>query len=52
MDGELRKLMMANPTADLIGERLERLKEAGIRFHCQVVLCPVINVGVRLEYTL
>lgn len=52
MDGELRKLMMANPTAGLIGERLERLKEAGIRFHCQVVLCPDINDGERLEYTL
>ncbi|MBQ9832663.1 MAG: DUF512 domain-containing protein [Clostridia bacterium] len=51
-DGEVRKKMMRNPTAVNICERLSKLKEANIRFHCQIVLCPTINDGKILERSL
>ena len=51
-DGEVRKRMMNNKNADQIMEKLTRLKEAGIQFHCQVVLCPGYNDGEILEQTL
>lgn len=49
---ELRIMMMKNPTAGLINERLKRLAERGIGFHCQIVLCPGINDGEHLDRTL
>ena len=50
-DPELRVKLMANPTAGRIMERLLALKEAGITFHTQVVLCPGLNDGPMLEKT-
>ena len=44
--------MMANPRAGAIMEQLTRLKEGGIAFHAQVVLCPGINDGDVLERTI
>ncbi len=52
LDPEIRIKMMANPTAGLIVKRLERLKSEGLRFHSQIVLCPGINDGEALDYTL
>ena len=49
---DLRVRLMANPEAAKIMERLTALKEHGIRFHCQIVLCPGLNDGVHLEQTL
>jgi len=49
---ELRVKMMANPRAGLIMEQLRRLADAGISFHCQIVLCPGWNDGEELERTL
>jgi putative radical SAM enzyme (TIGR03279 family) len=37
-------------TAEIL-PRLERLARAGIRMHAQVVLCPGLNDGARLERT-
>ncbi len=48
-DGEVRKAMMRNPTADRILERLTALHDAGLRFHSQIVVCPGINDGKLLE---
>ena len=48
----LRKDMLKNPDAGKLMDRLNRLKDAGIRFHCQVVLCPGINDGEHLEKTI
>lgn len=48
-DGEVRKKMMLNPSAVNIMPRLNALKEAGIQFHSQIVLCPEINDGDVLE---
>ncbi len=49
---ELRVRMMNNRTAGGILDKLKRLAEAGIRFHCQIVLCPGYNDGAELMRTL
>ena len=46
---ELRRAMLANPTAPDIIEQLKRLGTLGIRAHTQIVLCPGVNDGVHLE---
>ena len=51
-DPALRVKLMSNPTAGRILERLTALKEAGITFHTQIVLCPGLNDGTALERTL
>lgn len=51
-DPELRCRMMNNRFAGDIIERLRRLKDAGIRFHCQIVVCPGYNDGEALMRTL
>ncbi len=51
-DPALRVRMMKNPQAGRIMERLVRLKDAGLRFHLQIVLCPGLNDGAVLEQTL
>lgn len=48
----LRCEMMQNRFAGDILSRLTRFKEAGLHFHCQIVLCPGRNDGVELERTL
>lgn len=50
-DPDVRIGMMKNPKAGLLMERLIALKEAGIRFHTQVVLCPGFNDGDILRRT-
>lgn len=45
MDPDIRVEMLNNPRARTINEDLARLKEAGIEFHTQIVLCPGINDG-------
>lgn len=49
---QLRCRMMNNRFAGDIMEKLTRLKEAGIRFHCQIVTCPGWNDGEELMRTL
>lgn len=44
--------MMQQPRAAKLLEQLDRLIAGGIRFHCQVVLCPGWNDGEQLERTL
>lgn len=51
-DGELRAKMLHNKSAANIMEHFERLKEADVEFHTQIVLCPGINDGEILEKTL
>ena len=51
-DPELRVRMLRNPHASQIMDRLRRLGECGIRYHCQVVLCPGWNDGEALLRTL
>lgn len=51
-DPELRCQMLSNRFAGDIMGRLTRLKDAGIRFHCQIVCCPGYNDGQALMKTL
>lgn len=51
-DPAVRTRMMANPNAGAILQRLRRLKEAGLQFHLQIVLCPGLNDGAVLADTL
>ena len=51
-DPALRCRMMNNRFAGDIMTRLTRLKDAGIRFHCQIVCCPGYNDGKALLRTL
>ena len=48
----IRAEMMGNPSAGLLLERLVRLKDAGIVFHAQIVLCPGLNDGEVLRQSL
>lgn len=51
-DPEVRVRMMRNPRAAELMERLRSLAAHGIRFHCQVVLCPGWNDGDVLTRTI
>ncbi len=51
-DPELRLKMMKNPRSALLMDQLRELKTHGIRYHCQVVLCPGWNDGPDLDRTL
>ena len=44
-DPEVRVKMLRNPHAGDIMDKLRLLKDNGIRFHCQLVLCPGWNDG-------
>ena len=50
-DPALRSKLMGNPRAGPVLERMSWLAARGIRFHCQVVLCPGLNDGEALERT-
>ena len=52
MNPELRVKMMANPKAGESLKYLRRFAEAGIAVNTQLVLCPGINDGAELEYSL
>lgn len=52
MNPELRVKMMANPHAGESLKYLKRFADAGIALNTQLVLCPGINDGAELEYSL
>lgn len=52
MAPDLRCKMMNNRFAGEALRHLYRLAEGGIRLNCQIVLCPGLNDGPALEYTL
>ena len=51
-DPETRIRMLRNPSAGELMNRLQRMKDDGLKFHCQVVLCPGINDGQILFQTI
>lgn len=51
-DPEIRTRIMRNPSAGRIMERLSALRDAGLRFHTQIVLCRRLNDGEILMRTL
>lgn len=52
MDPELRCRMMNNRFAGDSLRHLYRLARGGIQLNCQIVLCPGLNDGAALEYSL
>lgn len=50
-DPDLRKRMLRGKRSDAFNQRLQRLLDAGIRMHTQVVLVPGWNDGPELERT-
>ena len=52
MNPELRVRMMKNPRAGECLKILDRFAEAGIKMNTQLVLCPGINDGDELKYSL
>ncbi|MBQ7638564.1 MAG: DUF512 domain-containing protein [Clostridia bacterium] len=52
MDPLLRVRMMKNPNAGESLKYLYRFSEAGIKLNVQLVLCPGINDGAALKFTL
>lgn len=51
-DPEIRTKIMRNPSAGRIMERLTALRDAGLRFNAQIVLCRGLNDGDVLMKTL
>ena len=51
-DPDIRCYMLRNKNAGCLMDRLKRLKEHGLQFHCQVVLCPGVNDGDVLNRTI
>ena len=51
-DPQIRCEMLRNRNAGTLMERLTRLKEHGLEFHSQVVLCPGVNDGDVLARTI
>ena len=49
---ELRCRMLRNKNAGLVMERMRLLASNGLRFHCQIVMCPGWNDGDELLRTL
>ena len=52
MNPELRVEMMKNPNSGTSLRYLNRLADAGIKLNTQLVLCPGINDGKELEFSL
>lgn len=49
---ELRVKMLGNRFAGQVLERIQRLADAGIEMHCQIVLIPNVNNGEELRSTI
>ncbi len=51
-DEELRERMIRNKNSKKLMSRLNRLRDEGLKFHCQLVLCPGLNDGEHLKKSL
>ena len=49
---EIRCRMLCNPNAGTLMHRLRQLRDHGLKFHAQIVLCPGLNDGQVLEQTI
>ena len=52
MNPKVRAKMLRTPLAAQIENHLDALESAGVEYHTQVVLCPGINDGAELDYTI
>lgn len=51
-DPDVRCMMLNNPHSGNLMDRLCKMKEHGLQYHCQIVLCPGINDGDVLKKTI
>lgn len=51
-DPEIRCMMLRNKNAGSLMERLKRLRDNDLQFHCQIVCCPGFNDGDVLNRTI
>ncbi|MDD4081423.1 MAG: DUF512 domain-containing protein [Eubacteriales bacterium] len=51
-DAAARQALIRHPYAGKLMQRLGQLKEAGLQFHAQIVICPDINDGAVLEQSI
>ena len=51
-DPQTRCEILHNKNAGSLMNRLSRLKDNGLEFHCQIVLCPGVNDGAVLKKTI
>lgn len=51
-DAKVREALLRHPHAGKLMQRLYQLKEAGLAFHGQIVICPDINDGQVLEQSI
>lgn len=49
---EVRVRLLRNPRAARLMDQLRALRLHGLKFHCQIVLCPGLNDGAVLDETL
>lgn len=52
MNPEVRAKMLRTPKATEIQTQLDNLEKCGVEYHTQVVLCPNLNDGAELDYTI
>lgn len=52
MNGEVRAKMLRTPLAAKIQTHLDKLQSCGVEYHTQVVLCPNLNDGAELDFTI
>ncbi len=52
MNPEVRQKLLRTPAAANIQKDLDKLESAGAEYHTQVVLCPGLNDGAELDFTI
>ena len=52
MNPEIREKMLRTPLAGKISNHLDKLESCGVEYHTQVVLCPDLNDGAELDFTI
>ena len=52
MNPDIRAKMLRTPNAAKIHSHLDELEKADVEYHTQIVLCPNLNDGAELDYTI
>jgi len=52
MNPAIREKMLRTPQAGKISTQLDKLESCGVEYHTQVVLCPNLNDGAELDFTI
>lgn len=52
MNPSVRQKMLRTPLAAKIQNQLDKLENCGVEYHTQIVLCPNLNDGDELDYTI